>query len=144
MKKIILLIALSFTSILFAQDNIEESKTLNNTQKLKTLPSAVKTYINQKFPNDSIIKAGYKKYLWVKTYEVHFDKWIIEFDENGNWIKNYTPDGTATLDYLPEDIKKVMTKNYPKQKIVKLEQKQDNLYVYLDNNKNLSFKYATK
>jgi hypothetical protein len=144
MKKIILLIMLSFTSVLFAQDNIEVSKTLDNNQKLKSLPGAVKTYITKKYPNDSILKAGYKRYLWVKTYEVHLDKWIIEFDENGNWIKNYTPDGTANLDYLPEDIKQIMSKNYPKQKIVKLEQKQDNLYVYLDNNKNLSFKYAAK
>lgn len=144
MNKFILFIALLLSQFMVAQDNIETSKTLNNSQKLKSVPAAVKDYVNTKYPNDSILKAGYRRYMWVKTYEVHLEKWVLEFDEDGNWIKNYTIDGTATLDFLPQDIQKVMMRNYPKQKIVKLEQKQDNLYVYLDNNKNLSFKYAAK
>ena len=140
MKKLFLILSICWLQNTVAQDNIESSKNLNNSEKLKHLPKSVQNFINKKYPNDSILKAGYKKNLWVKTYEVHYNKWIIEFDEEGNWIKNYTPDGTATLESLPDEIKKVIQKNYPKQKIVKLEQKDDNLYIYLDNNKNLLFK----
>ena len=144
MNKFLLFIALLLSQFTLAQDNIETSKTLSNSQKLKSVPTAIKDYVNKKYPNDSILKAGYRRHMWIKTYEVHLEKWVLEFDEDGNWIKNYTIEGTATLDFLPKEIQNVMIKNNPKQKIVKLEQKQDNLYVYLDNNKNLSFKYAAK
>lgn len=140
MKKLLFLFILLTGSLAFAQDNIESSKLLNNEKKLKHLPINAQKYILNKYPNDSILKAGYKKILWNKTYEVHYPLWIIEFDKDGNWIKNYTPNGVATLDNLPESIKKTVKNTYPKQKIVRLEQTDDNLYIFLDNDKNLSFK----
>jgi hypothetical protein len=140
MKKLLFLFLILLGSISYSQDNIESSKTLNNDKKIKILPLNAQRYILQKYPNDSILKAGYRRNLWTKTYEVHYDLWVIEFDDDGVWIKNYTPDGIATLDNLPEPIKQTVKKTYPKQKIIKLEQNENNLYIFLDNNKSLSFK----
>jgi len=140
MKKILLLVLLALGTLGQAQDNIENSKNLDNKQKISHLPLNAQKYILNNYPNDSINKAGYKQVLWNKTYEVHYDLWIIEFDAQGNWNKNYTPDGLATSEHLPEQIKETLLLNYPKQKIIRLEQKQNNLIIYLDNNKNISFK----
>ncbi|UYW00318.1 PepSY-like domain-containing protein [Flavobacterium agricola] len=140
MRKILFVFLFIISPICFAQDNIESSKGLNNEKKIKHLPLNAQIYILNKYPNDTIVKAGYKKVLWNKTFEVHYDFWVIEFDEDGHWLKNYTPDGVATLDSLPPHIREQVKTNYPKQKIVRLEQKEGNLIIYLDNNKNLSFK----
>lgn len=140
MKKMLFLFLLLVGQLGIAQNNIESSKLLNNEKKLKHLPLNAQKYILNKYPKDSILKAGYKKDLWTKTFEVHYALWIIEFDNEGNWIKNYTPNGVATLENLPENIKKIVKTTYPKQKIIRLEQKEDNLYIFLDNDKNLSFK----
>jgi len=140
MKKLLFLFLLTLGQFAMAQNNIESSKNLDNEKKLKYLPVNTRNYILNKYPNDSIVKAGYKTVLWKKTYEVYYDLWIIEFDDEGNWIKNYTPDGLATLDILPKNIGNTIKKTYPKQKIIKLEQNEDNLIIYLDNNKNISFK----
>lgn len=130
---------ITLTICLFAFIGItraDNDKPINVTE----LPQKAQQFIKQHFSGSEVSFAKLEKDLLDKKYEVIFVNGNkIEFDKNGNW-KEVDCKHTAVPDaIIPEQIKTVVTKQYPQAKILGIDKDSRGYEVKLNNKLELKF-----
>ena len=107
------------------------------------LPKSVKYFVQRNFPGRSIAFANKKTSLKGTSFvTVLNDGILIEFSENGNWVKIDCKMGAVPATMVPCNVAAFMNDYYPRVPIVKIEKTANGYETTLSNFVSLKFNMA--
>ncbi len=109
--------------------------------KTNELPKTAQDFISKNFVGQKVSQAVKDKGMISTDYEVWLDNGTkIEFDGNGNWEDVDSENKTAIpVGFIPAKITSYVSKNFPTQKIGKIERSSSKFEVELTNGVDLEF-----
>lgn len=109
--------------------------------KTNELPKTAQDFISKNFAGQKVSQAVKDKGMISTDYEVWLDNGTkIEFDGDGNWEDVDSENKTAIpTGFIPAKIRSYVSKNFPTQKIGKIERSSSKFEVELTNGMDLEF-----
>lgn len=108
---------------------------------LEQLPASAQGFLKKNFPGETPLLVTTEYDGLAKQFDVSYsDGTNVEFDAKGNWIDVECPQtGCVPAAVVPSGIKNFINKNYPKEKVVKIERNRTGYDVDLSNGVELEF-----
>lgn len=134
MKQVLIL----FVSLFMLQITVKADK--EKVITMEQLPALAQTFIKKYFPTSEVLLIKMESEWIEKQYNVNFtngDK--IEFDKNGNWKEIECTKSSVPASIVPQQIKDLVAKRYPKTQIVKIEKDRGTYDISLSNKIDLEF-----
>lgn len=136
MKRLITLTLCFFAILGVAKADDDKPITVNE------LPKKAQEFITKFFPQKEISFAKMEKDLWEKKYDVVFTNGEkIEFDKNGDWEEINCKFTVVPDTIIPKPIKEILTKQYSRAKVLKIEKDKNSYEIQLDNKLEIKFNH---
>ena len=135
MKKILLILVALFSvgALAAVADN---DKLINKSQ----LPIAAQQFIDANFAGVDLMYAKEECNILFNSYEVRLANGIkLEFSNKGNWEEVDCQQNEVPAAIVPQPIKEYVDKNYPAEKILKIEKNRNDYEIKLSNRLELKF-----
>ena len=135
MKKILLILVALFSvgALAAVADN---DKLINKSQ----LPIAAQQFIDANFAGVDLMYAKEECNILFNSYEVRLANGVkLEFSNKGNWEEVDCQQNEVPAAIVPQPIKEYVDKNYPAEKILKIEKNRNDYEVKLSNRLELKF-----
>ena len=135
MKKILLILVALFSvgALAAVADN---DKLINKSQ----LPIAAQQFIDANFAGVDLMYAKEECNILFNSYEVRLANGIkLEFSNKGNWEEVDCQQNEVPAAIVPQPIKEYVDKNYPAEKILKIEKSRNDYEIKLSNRLELKF-----
>lgn len=134
MKKLTIILAFILASVTLVK---ADNKKMISLEKL---PATAQTFIKTNFAKQNASIVNEQKTIFDCEYQVIFENGSkVEFDKNGNWSEVECPHGEVPNGIVPSQISSVVTKQFPKTKITKIEKDSRGYEVELSNDVELEF-----
>ncbi len=123
-------------SLFFLTGYAKSNKAIDATD----LPSKAVKFIKKNFKNSTIMYTKAEGKRKSREYEVVLSTFeTIEFDRSGNWTEIHGKKNGVPTNMLSRKMRSYLSKNYKKNKIVKIERKENKFEVELNNDVDLIF-----
>ena len=135
MKKILLILVALFSvgALAAVADN---DKLINKSQ----LPIAAQQFIDANFAGVDLMYAKEECNILFNSYEVRLANGVkLEFSNKGNWEEVDCQQNEVPAAIVPQPIKEYVDKNYPAEKILKIEKNRNDYEIKLSNRLELKF-----
>ena len=135
MKKILLILVALFSvgALAAVADN---DKLINKSQ----LPIAAQQFIDANFAGVDLMYAKEECNILFNSYEVRLANGVkLEFSNKGNWEEVDCQQNEVPAAIVPQPIKEYVNKNYPAEKILKIEKNRNDYEIKLSNRLELKF-----
>lgn len=131
-KSLLILFVFSFGMELNAQESV-----IQQTE----LPKTAQTFLSKNFAGQKAVQSIKDKGILSTEYEALLDNGTkVEFDSDGNWKEVDSKNGTALpTGFISNKITSYVTKNFPTQKISKIEKDSRKFEVELTSGLDLEF-----
>ncbi|WP_018628976.1 PepSY-like domain-containing protein [Niabella aurantiaca] len=104
------------------------------------LPKAAQAFLTKYFPGQEISRIIRDKELMRTEYEVYLANSVkAEFDGNGAWKEVESKQQPLPVTFIPSNITRHISANFPAQKIIKVEKTKAKYEVELSNGMDLDF-----
>lgn len=141
MKKIFKALVLAFMVALA----IPAAKAERVPMPVDKMPSQVQTFLNDYYPGQQVADSWAKMMrpttepMWYRVNLQNGTK--LQFDLQGNWnqVNAKKSDAAVSIDLLPNDARKVISEQYPNEKIKSVKFKKDQYKITLSNGQKLTF-----
>ncbi|MEG1615754.1 MAG: PepSY-like domain-containing protein [Bacteroidales bacterium] len=108
--------------------------------QLSQMPEKAQTFIKSHFDQKEISFSKMENEWFEKNYTVFFTNGeSIEFDKNGEWIEIHSKVNGVQASVIPAPIRKYLEKNYPNEKVLKIDRDKNNTEVELSNHMDIKF-----
>lgn len=135
MKKILFALAAIFT-LGISNASADNDKLIKKNE----LPAQAQQFIDNHFANVKITYAKLERDFFERSYEVVLaDGTKLEFTNNGNWKEVDCRYEEVPVAIVPQEIRDYVGKNYPGEKILKIENERGYYELKLSNKYELTF-----
>ncbi len=135
MKKILFALAAIFT-LGVSNVSADNDKLVNKSE----LPAQAQQFIDSHFANVKLTYAKLERDFFERSYEVVLaDGTKLEFTNNGAWKEVDCKYNEVPVAIIPQAIKEYVNKNYPGEKILKIEHEHGYYELKLSNRYELTF-----
>ena len=114
----------------------DNDKLINKSQ----LPIAAQQFIDANFAGVDLMYAKEECNILFNSYEVRLANGVkLEFSNKGNWEEVDCQQNEVPAAIVPQPIKEYVNKNYPAEKILKIEKNRNDYEIKLSNRLELKF-----
>ena len=135
MKKNLFVFA-AFALLAILSASAENDKVVNKNE----LPAQAQHFINEYFPEINLAYAKLEREFIEHSYEVVLtDGTKLEFSDKGTWVEVDCKYSEVPSEIIPAPIKEYIEKNYPRERVFKIERDRSDYKLKLSNRLELTF-----